>query len=163
MPRILGAPSRCLMSCSGCASPIPPDITELEEAIAGRYCACWSWRQIRSSSRCSVPRTPLSLGNPADFSVDPRGADWRVQNRHRGPVPAALRRRAGRATPSRITGPARLIFVSYLQFAAKDVLLVIDDFAPCGGPSDVLCAHREADRVLRGQGNRAGRGRMRSD
>jgi hypothetical protein len=50
-----------------------------------------------------------------------------------------------------------------LAFAAKDALLVIDDFVPTGGPADVQRLHREADRLLRAQGNRAGRQRMRSD
>jgi hypothetical protein len=50
-----------------------------------------------------------------------------------------------------------------LAFAAKDALLVIDDFAPSGSSADVQRYHREADRVLRAQGNRSGRLRMRSD
>ena len=50
-----------------------------------------------------------------------------------------------------------------LAFLAKDVLLVVDDFAPTGTLSDVQHYHREADRLFRGQGNQAGRGRMRPD
>lgn len=50
-----------------------------------------------------------------------------------------------------------------LAFSAKDALLVIDDFAPGGQSGDVDRAHRDADRVLRAQGNRAGRLRMRAD
>ncbi len=50
-----------------------------------------------------------------------------------------------------------------LAFLAKDVLLVVDDFAPTGTSNDVQRYHKEADRLFRGQGNQAGRGRMRSD
>ena len=50
-----------------------------------------------------------------------------------------------------------------LAFAAKDALLVVDDFAPEGTASDVQRQHREAARVLRAQGNRSGRGRLRRD
>lgn len=50
-----------------------------------------------------------------------------------------------------------------LAFAAKDAILVIDDFVPSGGQSDVQRLHREAERILRAQGNRSGRQRMRSD
>src|SRR5262249_34850875 len=50
-----------------------------------------------------------------------------------------------------------------LAFTAKDALLVVDDFAPQGSSADVQRYHREADRLLRGQGNRAGRQRMRAD
>jgi hypothetical protein len=50
-----------------------------------------------------------------------------------------------------------------LAFVAKDALLVVDDFAPGGTGHDVSRAHREADRVVRAQGNHQGRNRMRSD
>ncbi len=38
-----------------------------------------------------------------------------------------------------------------LAFLAKNLLLVIDDFAPHGGSGPVQRLHREADRVLRGR------------
>lgn len=50
-----------------------------------------------------------------------------------------------------------------LAFAAKDSVLVVDDFAPTGTTADAQRLHREADRLLRGQGNSAGRQRMRSN
>lgn len=50
-----------------------------------------------------------------------------------------------------------------LASAAKDALLVVDDFAPVGALADVQRAHREADRLLRAQGNGAGRLRMHSE
>jgi hypothetical protein len=48
-------------------------------------------------------------------------------------------------------------------FAAKDALLVIDDYAPGGTVSDIQRLQREAARLIRAQGNRAGRGRLRPD
>jgi hypothetical protein len=50
-----------------------------------------------------------------------------------------------------------------LAHQAQHMLLVIDDFAPGGGSFDVAKLHREADRILRAQGNRSGRLRMRAD
>jgi hypothetical protein len=50
-----------------------------------------------------------------------------------------------------------------LLFTAKDALVVIDDFAPRGSSSDQQRYHREADRVFRNAGNRAGRARMNRD
>ena len=50
-----------------------------------------------------------------------------------------------------------------MGFACKDAVLVIDDWAPQGSAADVQRLRREADRVFRGQGNRAGRQRMRAD
>ena len=50
-----------------------------------------------------------------------------------------------------------------IAFVAKDALLVVDDFAPGGEAKTTERAHADADRVLRAQGNRSGRLRMRSD
>jgi hypothetical protein len=50
-----------------------------------------------------------------------------------------------------------------IAFACKDALLAVDDFAPNGNAADVARLHREAERLLRAQGNAAGRQRMRAD
>ena len=47
-----------------------------------------------------------------------------------------------------------------LTFHAKDVLIVIDDFAPQGSATDVSRYYAAAERVFRAAGNRAGRGRL---
>ena len=48
-------------------------------------------------------------------------------------------------------------------FQAKDMPLVVDDFAPHGTSIDVSRQHAKADRILRGQANAQGRARMRPD
>src|SRR5262249_47940401 len=53
--------------------------------------------------------------------------------------------------------------IEALAFAAKDALLSVDDFAPTGDAYAVARLHREADGLLRAQGNLAGRQRMRAD
>ncbi|HZJ02829.1 MAG TPA: DUF927 domain-containing protein, partial [Thermoleophilia bacterium] len=50
-----------------------------------------------------------------------------------------------------------------LAFHAKDAVLTLDDFNPVGTGYDVARTHKEADRVLRAQGNSSGRMRMRAD
>jgi hypothetical protein len=50
-----------------------------------------------------------------------------------------------------------------LAFHAKDAIFTVDDFAPAGPATDVARYHREAGRLIRAQGNRSGRQRMRSD
>jgi hypothetical protein len=50
-----------------------------------------------------------------------------------------------------------------LAFAGKDVLITVDDFAPEGSSHDIARYHATAARLLRAQGNSAGRGRMRAD
>jgi hypothetical protein len=53
--------------------------------------------------------------------------------------------------------------IEELAFAAKDALLVVDDYAPRGAAGDRQRLEKEADRLFRAQGNRAGRQRMRRD
>lgn len=48
-------------------------------------------------------------------------------------------------------------------FLHKDSLLVIDEFTAGNSPKDLQRLYDKAERVLRGQGNRAGRTRLRSD
>jgi hypothetical protein len=50
-----------------------------------------------------------------------------------------------------------------MAFAAKDALVVVDDYAPRGAAADRQRLEREADRLIRAQGNRTGRQRMRAD
>jgi hypothetical protein len=50
-----------------------------------------------------------------------------------------------------------------LAFAAKDAILVIDDYVPKGPEREVQRLHAKAERVLRAQGNSSGRQRMRVD
>jgi len=54
-------------------------------------------------------------------------------------------------------------YLEVLAFAAKDVLLTVDDFIPRGGGAHRDRQQREADRLLRRQANRSGRGRLRAD
>jgi hypothetical protein len=50
-----------------------------------------------------------------------------------------------------------------LAFLAKDTLLWIDDYAPQPSAKEMHEQERKAQRVIRAQGNLAGRGRMRAD
>lgn len=48
-------------------------------------------------------------------------------------------------------------------FLAADALLTVDDFVTTGSPRDIERLHSTADRLIRGAGNGAGRGRMSKD
>jgi len=50
-----------------------------------------------------------------------------------------------------------------LCFHSKDAIIVIDDFIPRGSRTDIQRHHASADRLLRAQGNQAGRQRLTSD
>lgn len=47
-----------------------------------------------------------------------------------------------------------------MAFGAKDALFVVDDYVPAGTMQEQQRQNREADRLLRAQGNNAGRARM---
>jgi len=108
---------------------------------------------------CAVYRTPLG---PCDFAVHYAGdtgegktALASLGQQHFGL--GATDRNLPASWSS--TGNA----LEGLSFFAKDVIMVVDDFAPHGTVYDVQRIHREADRLLRAQGNRSGRQRMRAD
>lgn len=50
-----------------------------------------------------------------------------------------------------------------LQFRLKDAVFTVDDFVPKGSQSDVQRMHLDADKILRGAANNAGRGRLGRD
>ena len=54
-------------------------------------------------------------------------------------------------------------FNERLAFQAKDTLLLVDDFAPQGTQQDVARMHQNADRLIRGNANQGGRGRLTAD
>jgi hypothetical protein len=50
-----------------------------------------------------------------------------------------------------------------LQFMAKDIVVVMDDFAPNGTQQDAAALNRKVDQVIRGAGNSSGRSRAAPD
>lgn len=50
-----------------------------------------------------------------------------------------------------------------MEFLLKDAIFTIDDFAPTGTTADIQRMHSMADKIIRGQGNLSGRGRMKAD
>jgi hypothetical protein len=53
--------------------------------------------------------------------------------------------------------------IGQLQFVMKDAPLCVDDFVLKGTQTQIAQMHAKADRIFRGQGNNAGRGRMKQD
>jgi hypothetical protein len=110
----------------------------------------------------AVYRAPLGEASPVDLSlalVGPTGTQktelTAMAQAHYG---AAFN---GRRLPANWTSTENAL--EKQAFATKDALMVVDDFAPTGTTYDVARLHRTADRLLRAQGNRSGRGRMRAD
>lgn len=145
---------------AGFELPDPPAGKELVRAVRA------SLRILElAPDQVSVPLLAAvyraTLGQ-ADFSVHLAGGSGAGKSE----LASLAQRHFGRGMDSRHLPGAWSSTANALEllaFAAKDAVLVVDDFAPTGGAADAQRAHREADRLLRGQGNRAGRLRMRSD
>ena len=67
----------------------------------------------------------------------------------------------GRTFPANWSSTANAL--EKTAFIAKDVMLVVDDFAPKGTGYDMQREHAKADQLLRAQGNLGGRSRMNAD
>ena len=99
---------------------------------------------------------------PADFALHLSGASGAGKSE----LAALVQRHFGagfdaRHLPGSWSSTANAL--EALAFSAKDAVLVVDDFAPTSAAGEVDRAHRDADRLLRAQGNRSGRLRMRAD
>ena len=110
----------------------------------------------------AIYRAPLGEPSPIDFALHLTGPTGAFKTElaalaqaHFG---AAFN---GRHLPASWADTANML--EKKAFLAKDALLVVDDFAPTGTTTDVQRLHREADRLFRAAGNRAGRARMRAD
>jgi hypothetical protein len=145
---------------SGFTLPIPPDGDSLRNAIRA------SLRLLElGPARLIFPLLAgvyRSVLGPCDFGLHTCG----ITGTFKTETAALFQQHLGTGLDARhlpaswsSTGNA----LESLAFTAKDALLVVDDFAPAGSTSDVQRFHREADRVLRAQGNAAGRARLSSD
>ncbi len=110
----------------------------------------------------AIYRAPLGEPSPVDFALHLTGPTGAFKTElaalaqaHFG---AAFN---GRRLPASWADTANML--EKKAFLAKDAVLVVDDFAPTGTTTDVQRLHREADRLFRAAGNRAGRARMRAD
>ena len=110
----------------------------------------------------AVYRAALGEASPVDLSVHlvgPTGA-------HKTELTAIVQAHYGSAFNSRNLPGNWESTDNALEkqaFLLKDAALVVDDFAPTGTTGDVARMHRRADRLVRAQGNRSGRGRMWAD
>lgn len=110
----------------------------------------------------SVFRSVLSEMLPIDFSIFIEGPSGTCKSE----LTAMVQAHFGAAF-NRLSLPATWTSTeNYLErqaFLSKDAILVIDDFSPQISLGAIGAMHQKAERVLRSQGNRAGRGRMKAD
>lgn len=140
--------------------PAPPTGSALASAIRA-HLDWWDLGPAEVSIPLAAGIWRATLGEP-DFSIAVGGGtgvfkteEAALAQQHFGPGFDARHLPAGWASTANA--------LEALAFEAKDAVLVVDDFAPTGAPGDVQALHRSADRLLRAQGNRTGRGRLRAD
>ena len=110
----------------------------------------------------STYRAPLGEALKIDFSVFTSGPTGCQKTEITALVQAHYGARFnGRCLPGNWSTTANSL--EKQAFLAKDAVFVVDDFAPGGTSNDIARLHRDADRLLRAQGNTSGRGRMRPD
>jgi hypothetical protein len=150
---------------AGFALPAPPEGEDLAAAVRASLALLDGLAPDRITFPLLAAVYRAALGEapgPLDFALHltgPHGAG-------KSELAALAQRHFGAALDARhlpggwsSTGNA----LEGLAFAAKDALLTVDDYAPRGAIGDRQRLEREADRLLRAQGNRAGRQRMRAD
>jgi hypothetical protein len=107
-------------------------------------------------------RAPLAEFLPVDFSIFIVGPTGSQKSEVTAIVLSHFGKNFnGKNLPANWTSTANSLEKE--SFLAKDVLLVIDDYAPYGSTYEVSSYHKTAERVFRAQGNRSGRGRMQSN
>jgi len=140
--------------------PEPPAGDELRAAIrASHRLLDLAKARISFPLCCAVPRAILES---ADFSL------FLVGPTHEGKTELAARLQQhwgsamdARSMPASWSSTSNALEV--LAHTAKDAAMVVDDFVPSGSHTDAARQHRDADRLLRGQGNRSGRQRLGRD
>src|ERR1035437_988943 len=140
--------------------PDPPTGVELRTAVRA------SLRLLEvAPDRVSVPllaATYRATLGATDFSIHLAGPTGTFKTE----LAALVQQHFGAAMDSRNLPGSWSSTANLLEavaFTAKDAVFVVADFAPTGSAGDVLRLHRDADRLLRAQGNSSGRGRMRAD
>jgi hypothetical protein len=107
-------------------------------------------------------RAPLGEAAPLDFSVHVAGPTGAFKTELTAITQAHYGSGFnGRSLPGNWSSTENTL--EKQAFLLKDAVFTVDDFAPTGTTADVARLHRTADRLLRAQGNRSGRGRMRPD
>jgi len=143
--------------------PHPPTDDDLRQAVRASLAVLdVAPDQITVPLLGAVYRAPLNAVRAADMAVHLAGPTGVMKSEL-----AALAMQHYGAGFDRTHLPAQWASTANalerLAFEAKDALIVVDDFAPHGSQQDINRLHATADRVIRGAGNGAGRGRMYAD
>src|SRR5579871_5767608 len=158
--QILGVETALPDTLTRAVLPAPPTGEELINAVrVSLSMISLAAERITAPIMAAVYRAPLG---DIDFSIYVVGASGRFKTelvtlgqQHYGAELNSRNLPGGWSSTANAT--------EALAFAAKDMLFVVDDFAPSGDMANVSRMHREADRIFRAVGNHSGRQRLRAD
>lgn len=143
--------------------PQPPHEKDLKEAIeASLSYLDLAPLKISAPLLASIYRAPLGECCKTDFSIFLSGASGCQKSELSAIAQAHFGKEFNRTNlPGNWASTGNAL--ERQAFLAKDAIFTVDDFAPTGSAVDVARLHKEADRLLRGAGNSAGRERLTSD
>ncbi|MEP7338165.1 MAG: DUF927 domain-containing protein, partial [Acidobacteriota bacterium] len=139
--------------------PEPPNDEVLKDAISA----------ILALTRLAADEITLPVIGAA-FSAVIGGADFSIwlygaTGSGKSQLAALVQSFFGRFNADRLPGSwmSTANALEVIAHAAKDMIFVVDDFKPTGGANDRNRLMRDADRLLRAQGNQHGRQRLAAD
>lgn len=106
----------------------------------------------------AIYRAPSAEASPIDHGGWLHGSTGNFKSEAAALALAHFGEFNGRSIPANFTDSEGS--VERKAHAAKDALIVVDDFKPLGGANDINKLHAKADRIFRGVGNQAGRGTL---
>jgi hypothetical protein len=150
-------------SLLSCLLPPPPEATALVDAVRASLALLELGPDtVTAAALGAIYRAPLGEPSAIDFALHLAGPTGAFKTELAALAQAHFGSAFnGRHLPASWADTANML--EKKAFLAKDAVLVVDDFAPTGTSADVQRLHRDADRLFRAAGNRAGRARMRTD
>jgi hypothetical protein len=142
-------------------TPAPPDDASLRDAVEALLGVVGLSKNpaLGYLMLAMVGRAPLSAALPPDFAAHLAGATGNFKSEAAALVQACFGPKFS-ARSLAATWDDTVTNLVVKAHAAKDAVLVVDDFRPKGTPVDVARLHADADRLIRAAGNQAGRGRQ---
>jgi hypothetical protein len=141
---------------------LPPSTIDLPEAVG------WSLRILDAAPpSVAIPLVAATYAAPLSFIVDPDFALWLVgpTGSLKSELAALAQRHFGtfdrKTLPGSWTSTENALEARL--FTVKDAIAVIDDYAPNADSRAQQELEKRAQRIIRGIGNRASRGRLRAD
>lgn len=137
----------------------PPDGEALKDSVS----AVFALTQL-ATDEITLPAIGAAFSSViggADFSIWLYGATGSGKSQ----LAALIQSFFGRFNADKLPGSwmSTANALEVIAHAAKDMIFVVDDFKPTGGANDRSRLMRDADRLLRAQGNQHGRQRLAAD